>query len=532
MASQTAPSKLSPAARQAIALALSLLERRDFETAAELHRRVAADFPDEPEVAYLEAELAVAAGDIERACRAIDRATVGNAPALSLLMRRADILALAKQRSAALAAVSQAAALATTQPASLWALGRIRSRCGDSTGARDLYQAAASAGLGDPALLYDLGVSQFFSGDSAAAESTFDRLLERQPKLGHAAYIRATARRQTAERNHVDDLRSALDSLTLDTENRAAYLYALAKELEDLGDDTESAAALIDGARLKRQTLTHDAAAEREAIRSIGETFTSDVLGGIRAGDGGEGVIFIVGMPRTGTTLLEHLLARHAGVRSAGELPDFGDALADSVRARLQGDAGVTPVEAARHIDFAELSRRYLDTARQAAAGAPRFVDKMPINFMYCGLIAKALPQARIVHLVRDPMDTCYAVFKTLFANAYPFSYEQEELAEYFLTYHYTMSRWHAALPGAILDVRYEELVRDPDAELQRVLQWCGLPWQPASEDAELSRASMTASAAQVRQPIHTGSIGKWKLYAQVLEPMRRRLEAGGIAIG
>jgi hypothetical protein len=236
-------------------------------------------------------------------------------------------------------------------------------------------------------------------------------------------------------------------------------------------------------------------------------------------------------MPRTGTTLLERLLAREAGLMSAGELPDFGESLGALANAALADGSGGTLVDAARSIDFAELGRRYLRTARQAVGGAGRFLDKMPINFMYCGLIQRALPGARIVHLTRDPMDTCYAVFKTLFGSAYFFSYDQDELAEYYLTYRDLMHHWHDAMPGSILDVRYEDLVTAPDREVARVMEWCGLDRGADEGDAMPDRASMTASAIQVREPVHTGSIGSWKRHADGLATLRRRLEAAGVAL-
>ncbi|GAB2523364.1 hypothetical protein GCM10027188_27900 [Lysobacter humi (ex Lee et al. 2017)] len=511
--------------------ALALLQQQQFEDAAELHRRVSADFPSHPEVRFLEAELAVAAGDTSRAVAAIDAAAEAAPGSLPLYLRQADILANARQRRRAIEAAERAYALAGGNRQALWAIGRIHSRCGDPLTASTRFREAARS-IDDPALLYDLGTSLFFSGNADAAEATFDELLARAPRRGHAAYIRATARRQTPERNHVDALRQALTRNDLSEDNRASYFYALAKELEDLGEHDASFGALTEGARLKRATLSHDPAAERASIAAISETFTADALGAIAPGDEGEGAIFIVGMPRTGTTLLEYLLARHAGVASAGELPDFGQLLGTAAGEVLATAPELTPAQAALRIDYASLGRDYMDTARQAAAGAPRFVDKMPINYMYCGMIAKALPKAKILHLVRDPMDTCYAVYKAMFANAYPFSYDQDELAEYYLVYRSLMQHWHAAMPGTVLDVHYEDLVGDPDRELQRVMDWCDLDRVAAVDESALSRASMTASATQVREPVHTGSVGKWSLHAEGLAPIRRRLEAAGIAIG
>jgi hypothetical protein len=208
-------------------------------------------------------------------------------------------------------------------------------------------------------------------------------------------------------------------------------------------------------------------------------------------------------------------------------------ALAAAVRPLLIADSTKTPAQHSLGIDFAALGRSYLRTARAAVDGAPRFIDKMPINFMYCGLIAKALPGARIVHLVRDPMDTCYAVYKTLFQQAYHFSYDLEELAEYYLTYRALMRHWHQVCPGQILDVNYEALVADTEAQARRLLAWCDLPWRDeVLAPADNPAPSTTASAAQVREPVHARSVQKWRRYAAGLEPLRRRLEAAGVVDG
>jgi hypothetical protein len=154
----------------------------------------------------------------------------------------------------------------------------------------------------------------------------------------------------------------------------------------------------------------------------------------------------------------------------------------------------------------------------------------LPFNFRYCGLIHQALPNAKIVHLTRDPLDTCFAVYKTLFINAYHYSYQLDELAQFYIGYRRTMDHWHAVLPGVICDVNYEQLVADPPAQCRRLLEWCGLPWQDEVLDFHQSRvASTTASAAQVRQPVYTSSVKKWRNFESQLQPVLRRLAAAGL---
>src|SRR5690606_23635088 len=150
--------------------------------------------------------------------------------------------------------------------------------------------------------------------------------------------------------------------------------------------------------------------------------------------------------------------------------------------------------------DFAALGREYMRGAREAAGGSPVFIDKMTLNFLYCGMIGKALPGAKIIHLVRDPLDSCYAVFKTLLFNAYHYSCDLDDLARYYITYRQVMRHWHEVMPGRILDVRYEDLVTDTEHQARRMYDWCGLDWNPAALEIPAGKAVFaSASAAQVR---------------------------------
>jgi hypothetical protein len=187
-------------------------------------------------------------------------------------------------------------------------------------------------------------------------------------------------------------------------------------------------------------------------------------------------------------------------------------------------------LRASLNIEYGALGRSYRGAVSQLAGGQRFTIDKLPFNFRYCGLIHKALPKAAIVHLTRDPMDTCYAVFKTLFINAYHFSYQLEEVAEYYIAYRRMMDHWHAVMPGVILDVRYEDLVAEPEAQARRLLTHCGLAWEDkVLEFHRSTKASTTASAVQVRRPIYQSSVQKWRQFTRELQPVLRRLAAAGL---
>lgn len=519
--------------RRRVAEGFALLRQgRVVEARAVAESLVAVDRAD-PEAQFLASEARSADGDMEGALEAIVSAVAAAPAQIALRLKHADVLLGLGRRAEAGAVAEAAGVLAGNDAQSLCSIAGIFTRSEDPQRANLWFARALAIQPRMPAALHGVATTEFFLGQFERAEEHLDQLLDIVPRFGHACYLRATLRTQTAERNHVEDLKQRAAQVGQDAASKASILFALAKELEDLTRFPESFAALSEGAALKRSTLRYDAAGERAAISSIAEVYDPGALASIPDGTAEPGPIFIVGMPRTGTTLVERMLGHGQEVHPAGELLDFGIALSSAVRPRLARDPSLSPARHSLQLDFAALGRRYLASARAAAGGARRFIDKMPINFMYCGLILKALPGARIVHLVRDPMDTCYAVYKTLFQQAYHFSYDLTELADYFVTYRALMRHWHRVCPGQILDVHYERLVGDTEPQARRLLSWCDLPWRDeVLQPAENPAPSTTASAAQIRQPVHRRSVQKWRRYAAELEPLRRRLEAAGVVDG
>lgn len=458
----------------------------------------------------------------------------GPSQAAALLADASRLLSL-RQRDAARAVAEEAAAQADGDPRLLWAAGRILRGCNDPSRALALYARALPRDRDNIGLAYDLAAMQFYCGLPEDAERTIAELLARAPGMGHALYLRATLRRQRPDRNHVADLEARLAHGFADPRARAACLHALARELEDLEQHARSFAALAEATRLRRAGMAYDAAGERAAIDGIAAAYSSARMGAAAAagGEGGEGAIFILGLPRTGSTLLERALVVHAGAAGAGELQDFADLLGAAARERCRTLPGASPADASLRIDFAALGASYMEGARQAAHGSACLVDKMPGNYMYCGAIHLALPRARIVHVVRDPMDTCYAIHKTLFHQAYSYSCDLRELADYYLAYRRLMAHWHQVMPGAILDVRYEDFVADPAGTARNVAGWCGLPWRDAPvlpSTAPAHAPTTTASAAQVREPVHARSVGSWRRHEAALAPLRERLAAAAVS--
>ena len=473
-----------------------------------------------------------ARGDFNRALDIVTTALARGGEHPALQFKRAQVLMALRRRAEAFAAAERALEIAPPDPRLLENVAQMYLQTNDPGRAKPLLYRALERLPDDPTLLYRAALSHFYLNETADADALLARVLAIAPGNGFAWHVRSQLATQKPESNHIAELRAALARPRVREIDAMLVSFSLAKELEDVGEYAQSFEVLLQANRIKRGTLTYDAANDVGAMQKVMTHYTAEAMQALRGGDETPGPIFIVGMPRTGTTLVERILGNHSAVTSVGEAVDFPEEMTAGARA-AHARLGLTDsdlLRASLQMDFGEVGRRYIASVRQLA-GAQRYtIDKLPFNFRYAGLIHKALPKASIVHLTRDPMDTCYAVFKTLFINAYHFSYQLEELAEYFIGYRRMMDHWHAVMPGVMLEVRYEELVADPQTQCRRLLAHCGLEWEEQVLDFHRStRASTTASAMQVRRPIYRSSVQKWRNYTRELQPVLRRLAEAGL---
>ena len=378
------------------------------------------------------------------------------------------------------------------------------------------------------AIIYNHATALIALGKLDEAETALDRVIALKPDDSDAWYNRSTLRRQTPASNHIGELQARLEATAPAVSDRVALGYALAKEYEDIGQHAESFAALKQAADTRRKLLRYRVEDDIETMHLIAQAFDSEFFERTHTGHADARPLFIVGLPRSGTTLVDRILSSHSQVGSRGETSDLAMALVG-----MAGAVGSKAelVERSTQLDFAALGQRYC--AHLDADGGARQIDKTPVNFLYLGLIAAALPAARIIHVRRNPMDVGYAMYKTLFRMAYPFSYDQNDLARYWLAYDGLMQHWRKVLPaGRMIEIDYEELVADQEGASRRLVEWIDMPWQDQCLAFEKnSSPSLTASAAQVRQPIYSSSVGLWKRYASELAPLRDALRARGIHI-
>ncbi len=434
-------------------------------------------------------------------------------------MRRLDDL------YGALAGPHAAQAAAHAELADLWSL------LAEYPAAHRSYTRSIELAPGEARHWFNRAAVGCFLGELEAAEADYDRSIALAPGDAQAHLNRSVLRLQTPERNHIAALERALAQSEGRWTREVPLRYALAKEYEDLGEYARSWQHLSAGAALRRRHLQYDPRRDLATVEWIRQAFPAITPG--TPGAMSAEPIFILGMPRTGSTLVDRILGSHTGVFSAGELPDFGAALVAAVGQRRGG--GVSRQEliaAAAGLDFAALGAEYLRRTRPRTGHTPHFTDKLPINYLYCGLITRALPHARIVHVTRGAMPTCYGMFKVLFEQGYPYSYDLTELADQYLGYRRLMGHWNEVLPGRLVEVSYESLVADTAGEAQRLCAALGLPWQPQCLAFEKNPAPVaTASAAQVRRPIYPGAVSIWRRYERELAPLAARLEAGGVPL-
>ena len=483
-------------------------------------------------VTLLACEIEEARPNLPKALDIVTTALARNGEHPSLQLKRAQILMALRRRAEAFAAAERAIEIAEPDPQMLMTVASMYMHTNDPGRATPLLHRALAKTPNDPTVLYTTALSHFYLNETAQADELLVRVLQIVPTNGFAWHIRSQLATHTQDSNHIAELRSVLERPGLRDIDRMLSCFALAKELEDVGEFAQSFEILLEANRIKRQSLNYDVMNDVRAMQNVMRHYSAEAMQALHGGDETSGPIFIVGMPRTGTTLVERILGSHSEVTSVGEAVDFPMEMAAAAReahTRL-GSRDPDLLRASLQMDFGALGRNYLASVRQLADGQRYTIDKLPFNFRYCGLIHKALPKASIVHLMRDPMDTCYAIFKTMFINAYHFAYQLQELAEYFIAYRRMMDHWHAVMPGVILDVRYEDLVSDPQTQSRRLLSHCGLPWEDdVLEFHRSTKASTTASTVQVRRPIYRSSVQKWRNFTRELQPVLRRLNEAGL---
>lgn len=448
-------------------------------------------------------------------------------------------IALRRHREA-LAAAEQALACRPRRVSTWNTLGAVFSHAGEHERARYCFtnactglQAGAAAGMApewQADLYFNLGASSKFCGHFAAAAQAYERAVALQPNHFRAHAALAQLGRRRHGNHHLGRLKS-LRKQVRTAEDQLSLGHAIARELEGQGDYTGSLDALQWAKQRLRSELDYSVSADEALLADIALQFAPTQFERGPTGLASEEPIFIVGMPRTGTTLVERILGAHSRVYAAGELPHFPLAVK-----RLSGTPGsevlnADTLRAGLALDPTALGQSYLDSTRPRTGSTQHFIDKLPLNFAYLGLIRRALPGARFICLRRNPLDTCLSNYRQQFASNFPYYYYALDLLDcgrYFLAFDQLIRHWQAVLPGGLLEMHYEALIDDTEAQARQLLDWCGLSWEPAClEFQHQPGAVATASAVQVRRGIYRDGIERWRHYGAALAPLQALLAGG-----
>jgi tetratricopeptide (TPR) repeat protein len=352
----------------------------------------------------------------------------------------------------------------------------------------------------------------------------YRKAMELQPNLAEVHYSLSNLKTFRFTDEEIDDMRYRLEHEQLIDESKVHFAFSLAKAFED-GKDYDSAFEYYARANdAHRASVAYDPVQNEVQNGNIREVFNAEMFeqcsGQVR-GCQDAAPIFILGLPRSGSTLLEQILASHSQVDGTSELPDLSLVSTSLNKGGPRGVAYPQTVLDLNHEAIAALGEQYIERTQRHRAGAAHFTDKMPNNFSHIGLIQLILPNAKIIDARRHPLDTCMGCFKQHFAKGQTFTYDLFELGEYYLEYHQMMQHWDEVLPGKVLHVQYEDVVADLERQVRRLLDFCELPFEDSCINFhETERSVRTASSEQVRQPIYSGSINTWQRFEKHLQPL------------
>lgn len=413
-------------------------------------------------------------------------------------------------------------------------LGVVFSQCHAYESAIAAFRKSVGIAPGNDGFRFNLGTTLTFFGQLEEAERELEACVAINPGHWRAHHSLAQLRKQTPDSNHIQRLSGLLPQVAGRVTATTYLNMALAKELEDLGEYENAFKHYTAGKRAPNALIGYSRAREEALFDALACNFPWPETTPSSQGGEDEGPIFIVGMPRSGTTLVDRILSSHPLVHSAGELQNFSSAWK-----RAMGGPGFDmfnseQIAMTKDIDWSALGAAYLSSTKPMAGSSPFFTDKLPHNFLYLGYIAMALPNAKIVCIRRNPMDTCLSNFRQLFAPESPYfdySYDLMDTGNYYILFDRLMAHWEQAFPGRILQVRYESLVAEQEQNTRALLSHCGLPWDEACRRFENNSAPVaTASAVQVREGMYRSALDRWKRYGAQMDDLKQMLTGAGIS--
>lgn len=415
------------------------------------------------------------------------------------------------------------AQLASKSSLTLDTLGVAYSKIGLHKKAVIFFQQAVAINDKNPNYFFNLGAALKFVGDFDGAKKAYEKTIAMAPNYYKAHAALTGLGGISATSNHIP-LLEQLFSQTQHADDSLYIGHALAREYESLKDFDKAFFYLDMAKKCKLKQFNYHLDEDKALFSSIESHFKNVDRSKVQGFDTDE-PIFVVGMPRSGTTLVERIISQHSEVTSAGELQHFGLLLKKMAKTTSKRVIDAETIAATENINFAKLGEDYIESTRAITGKTAKFVDKMPLNVLYVGFILKALPKAKIVCLDRNPLDTIVSNFRQLFAvnqSYYSYSYDLESTTEFYLLFKQLTALWLALFPENFYFINYEKLVNDPVNEAKQLIEFCNLSWQEQCVDIDQNSAPVaTASAMQVRRPINNSSVGNWKKYDAYLDGVK-----------
>jgi len=521
-------SQVSAAARNAVF-------KRDWPTVDACAREILKHQGQSPEGYFL-------AGLVAKASRHADSAAANFSRSLGVDAERYDAaIELANQHTAA-RRYADAAALVTeyegrlsNSPVYLHMAGTIYSRIGMAEKAWPLYQKADELQPGVDLFQANLATCALFLGKIEEARTLFEKLLERTPAHQGNHYQLAQLTKAT-DATHIEQMKEVLESTNMSPDKNIFMYYAIGKELEDLGEWEEAFKYFKMAGDAVMSVAVYDINSDLQLIDKIIEVCGAEWLssGANEASkkQAEKTPIFLVGLPRSGTTLTERIISSHSQVASVDETQFMQMVIRRE--SGIESEKKISPdmIEAAAKLDINSIGDGYMDMLSYRLDDEPMFIDKLPFNLFYMGFIAKAFPNARIIHMKRNPMDSCFAMYKQVFTGAYKFSYSLDGLGRFYVAYSRLVDHWTRTIGDRLIEVEYESLIADQEGETRALLEKLGLEFEEACLTFDKNASAIaTASSVQVREKIHSRSVGRWRNYERQLLPLTKYLQDAGIAL-
>lgn len=505
--------------------ALQAINHGDFLAAHPLCVQIVQKQPDHADAYFLLGIINSEVGQFAKAIKLMEKAILLH-PQAEYYAYLAKCLSLKGDMQGAIEALQNISLEQLNNPAVLDTIGVAWSRIGFHEKAISYFTKALKGEQGNPQYFYNYAVSCKFAGQFSQAEEAFEQAINLKPDFYAAHFALSDLSREDPDNKRLTRL-SELAKQEQDSDAQLHLNHALAKEYELRKDYSAAFKGLSKAKKNKLDKIDYHFEQDQALFDCVAKL--SQISNESKVGCQSSRPIFVLGMPRSGTTLVERILSSHSKVTSGGELQDFGIALKELARTPSANVLDLATLQAGQHVDPSELGQRYIERTQIIGSDTEHFVDKLPFNFFYLPFIRRALPNAKIVCLLRDPMDTCVGNFRQLFSiNSphYAYSFDLLTIGRFYAQFYQLAHQWQAKQDSQFMLLNYEELVSQPALKVRELIEFCGLDWQEQCMHAERNQAPVsTASKVQVREPINTGSIGRWKRYAPHTDGLADLLE-------